>query len=94
MGSLAVDCLAFRPLTSEVCGERGGRESVITSCSCSRRANSAGVTSSGLALAVFFLAADCFAVAVTVTDALGRTTEALERERASVLPGVVTMLVS
>ena len=61
-------------------------------CSCSRRANSAGVTSSGLALAFFFLVADCFAVAVT--DVFARMTGASERERASALPGVVTILVS
>jgi len=87
-GSFALDCLAFRPPTPIVCG----RESVIEACSCIRRANSAGVTSSGLALAVFFLATDCFAV--TVVDDFARTTEASRWERASVLPGVVTTLVS
>ena len=50
------------------------------------------MTSSGLVLAFFFLVADCFAVAVT--DDFARTTGASERGRASVLPGVVTMLVS
>lgn len=90
MGSLALDCLAFRP---SICGGGGGRESAVTACSCSLRANSAGVTSSGLALPAFFLVADCFAVAVV--EVFGRTTEVLERERSSVLlPGVVTMLVS
>ena len=59
---------------------------------CSRRANSAGVTSSGLALAFLFLVADCFAVAVT--DDFARATEASGREGASFLPGVVRILVS
>jgi hypothetical protein len=45
-----------------------------------------------LALAFFFLVTDCFAVAVT--DDFARMTEASEWGRASVLPGVVTMLVS
>jgi copper oxidase (laccase) domain-containing protein len=87
-GSLVLDCFAFRLPTSVV----WGRETIMDACSCSRRANSAGVTSSGLALAFFFLVADCFAVAVA--DDFARTTGATELGRASALPGVVTMLVS
>ena len=45
-----------------------------------------------MALAFFFLVVDCFAVAIT--DDFARTTEGSEREKASALPGVVTMLVS
>ena len=67
----------------------------MLSCSCSRRANSAGVTSSGLALAIFFLDADCFAV--VEADDFCRATGASERARSPVwvvFPGVVMMLVS